>query len=136
MFKSQNANFFRTQQNNINNGTEATSELLREQARTSKIDAKNYRFGGPRFWMDLGRIWGGFGEAKILDVRTCFVIFSMQNLKCKLEGPKIEKKKRSTREVGHAFWRSVLPWGGRIYDGGRPALSLNFKPDLEIGILG
>ena len=29
---------------------------------------------------------GGFGEAKIIDFRTFFIICSMQNLECKLEG--------------------------------------------------
>ena len=43
--------------------------------------------------MDFGRVWGGFWEAKIFDFRTFFVIFSMQNLECNLEGQEIEKKK-------------------------------------------
>ena len=42
--------------------------------------------------IDFGRILGGFWEGKILDFRTFFVIFSMQNLACNLEGQKIEKK--------------------------------------------
>ena len=42
--------------------------------------------------MDFGWVLGGFGEAKIHDFRTFFVIFSMQNLDCNLEGQKIEKK--------------------------------------------
>ena len=42
--------------------------------------------------MDFGWVLGGFWEAKILDFRTFFFIFSMQSLKCNLEGQKIEKK--------------------------------------------
>ena len=36
--------------------------------------------------MDFGWVSGGFWEAKIDDFRTFFIIFSMQNLECKLEG--------------------------------------------------
>ena len=44
------------------------------------------------FWdFDFGRVLGGFWEAKILDFRTFFAVFSMQNFECNLEGQKIEK---------------------------------------------
>ena len=39
-----------------------------------------------------------FWEAQILDFRTCFIIFSMQNLECNLEGQKIEKKGHKTSD--------------------------------------
>ena len=42
--------------------------------------------------MDFGRVLGGVWEAKTLDFRTFFDVFSMQNLDCNLEGQKIEKK--------------------------------------------
>ena len=44
-----------------------------------------------RFWEDFGRVLGGFGEAKILDFRIFFDVFSKQNLEGILEGTKIEK---------------------------------------------
>ena len=64
--------------------------------------------------------WGtsflrGFGEAKILDVRHFFVIFSMQNFKCNLEGAKIEKK-TPTRAI---IPRSSLRFGGLCGPGGK-----------------
>ena len=37
-------------------------------------------------------ILDGFWETKILDFHTFFIIFSMQNLECNLEGQNIEKK--------------------------------------------
>ena len=49
--------------------------------------------------MDFGRVLGELGEANILDFRTFFVIFSMQNLECNLEGQKIEKKGQQEAEV-------------------------------------
>ena len=49
--------------------------------------------------MDFGTVLGGFWEAKILDFRTFFVIFSMQNLECNLEGQKTEKNVGKTRAV-------------------------------------
>ena len=38
-------------------------------------------FLGPRFWKGFGRVLGGFWEAKILDFRTFFDVFSMINFK-------------------------------------------------------
>ena len=49
------------------------------------------RIGG-RLLKFFGRILGEFGEVKILDFRCFFVIVSMQNFECNLEGQKIEKK--------------------------------------------
>ena len=39
--------------------------------------------------MDFGRVWGGFWEAKIINFRTFFDVFSKQNLKHVLEVQKI-----------------------------------------------
>ena len=50
------------------------------------------RLGTDNGAADFGRVWGGFWEAEILDFRTFFDIFSLQNLECNLEGQKIEKK--------------------------------------------
>ena len=62
--------------------------FLRYEPICQKIDEKSHVFRD----VDFGWIWGGFWEAKILDFRTFFVIFSMQILECKLEGQNIEKK--------------------------------------------
>ena len=35
-------------------------------------------FWGYPFWIDFGRVWGGFWEAKIIDFRTFFDVFSKQ----------------------------------------------------------
>ena len=51
-------------------------------------------FLGPRFWKGFGRVLGGFWEAKILDFRTFFAVFSMQNFECNLEGQKKRKKRK------------------------------------------
>ena len=71
MFKSQNANFFRTQQNTVNNGTEATSELLREQARTSKIDEKLVVFWDLDFGWISGGFWDGFSMVFRIVAKNC-----------------------------------------------------------------
>ena len=44
-------------------------------------------------------VLGGFGEAKNLDFRIFFVIFSKQNVEDVLNGEKIEKKSVSRRSV-------------------------------------
>ena len=49
---------------------------------------------------------GGVWEAKTIDFRTFFDVFSMQNLDCNLEGQKIEKKK-ATKSHFSASWRRV-----------------------------
>ena len=48
---------------------------------------------------DFGRVLGGFWEAKNLDFRTFFVIFSKQILDDVLEGQKIEKKTVKTKNT-------------------------------------
>ena len=57
---------------------------------------KNRRF--PKI-CEKTSILGPFWEAKIDDFRIFFVIFSMQNLECKLEGQKIEKNARKEAEA-------------------------------------
>ena len=44
-----------------------------------------------RFGRVLGKVLGGFWEAKILDFRSFFDIFSMRNFDCNSRGEKIEK---------------------------------------------
>ena len=63
--------------------------------------------------MDFGRVWGVFWEAKIFDFRIFFLIFSMQNLECNLEGQKIEKKmaKNNPDLNFEAALRYVRSWG-------------------------
>ena len=65
----------------------------------------------------------GVWEAKILDFRTFFIIFSMQNFDCNLEGQKIEKncqQERSSPILG-SILRYVRPWGEGFRKGGKPA---------------
>ena len=73
------------------------------------------------FVEDFGRILGPFWEGKIIDFRTFFAIFSMQNLECKLEGQKIEKKRQQERSSPfHPLGLAVRAGlGGRIKDGGK-----------------
>ena len=47
--------------------------------------------------MDFGRVLGGVWEAKILDFRTFFDVFSMSFFKRASEGEKIEKKCEKTK---------------------------------------
>ena len=55
----------------------------------------------------------GVWEAKILDFRTFFNVFSMQSLECNLVRQKIEKKvaKNIFGPNFGAASRSVRPWG-------------------------
>ena len=73
--------------------------------------------------MDFGRVLGGFWEAEILDFRTFFVIFSMQNFECNLEGQKIEKNGSKTifDLILGSLLRSVRAWGEGFRMGGKPA---------------
>ena len=57
---------------------------------------------------------GGFWEAKILDFRTFFVIFSMQNLECNSEGQKIKKK--ANKRGGYGI---LGRFGGQCGPGGK-----------------
>ena len=77
----------------------------------------------------------GFWEAKILDFRIFFVIFSMQILECKLEGQKIEKKGSKTiyDPLLGSLQRSVRPWGEGKRMGGRQLgrhLGMNPWPEI------
>ena len=69
------------------------SALLLQRLFETKIDEKshvcwNIDFGGvlEGFWEGFGKVLGRFWEAKILDFHIFFVIFSMSNLECNLEG--------------------------------------------------
>ena len=65
----------------------------------------------------------------MLDFRFFFVIFSMSNLECNLEGPKIEKNSSKTRDV-IIFWVDAAVCtglGGRIIGWGEACLSLKFQ---------
>ena len=75
---------------------------------------------------------GGFGEAQILDFRTFFVIFSMQNFECNLEGQKIEKK--GCKIFFPAILAVCATLGGRILGWGEGKFGQNFKPVLKIGL--
>ena len=70
--------------------------------------------------MDFGRVLGGFWEAKILDFRIFFAIFSMQIFECKLEGQKIEKKGFKIIWIWflRPIPRSVRAWGEGFRMGG------------------
>ena len=85
-----------------------------------------------RFWKDFGKVLEGFWEAKILDFRIFFVIFSMQILECKLEGQKIEKK--GFKIFLPAIFAVSAALGGRIIGWGEGKFGLNFKPGLKIGL--
>ena len=75
--------------------------------------------------IDFERILGGFGEGfgrpKSLMFAVFFVIFSMQNLECNLEGPKIEKNANKSDHplIIPSVWRSVRAWGEGKRMGGR-----------------
>ena len=77
----------RQAKNIVKTNKKSMSAPLHQSMFQAKIDEKLYVF-----WdIDFGWILGGFWEAKIIDFRTFFIIFSMQNLECNLEGQKIEK---------------------------------------------
>ena len=62
-------------------------KVPKKEKNQANIDEKSYVLGG----IDFGWILEGFWEAKILDFRNFFVIFSMQKLKCKKFGQKMKK---------------------------------------------
>ena len=84
------------------------------------------------FWMVLGRFCG----TRFLDFRIFFIIFSRQNLKCNLEGQKIEKSVQQEAGVVHLGPTSqyVRAWGEGFIGWGEACPSLNFKPYLKIGL--
>ena len=82
----------------------------------------------------LGGFWEGFWEAKIIDFRTFFAIFSMPNFDCNLEGQKIEKK--GAKKFFPAIFAVSAVLGGRIIGWKEGKLGLNFKPGLKIGLYG
>jgi len=73
-----------------------------------------------RFKRLFERVWGGVGEAKILDFRTFFDVFSTSFLKRVSEGEKIDQKCKKTklfrflaaglRCTGHA-WGEIIERG-------------------------
>ena len=74
--------------------------------------------------MDFGKVLGRFWEAKILDFRTFFDVFSKHFFKIFLEGQKI-KKKSPTREHTGDFGtglRNERPPGREEERGGRPRM--------------
>ena len=62
----------------------------------------------PRFWKDFGRVLGGVWEAKILDFRTFFDVFSISFFKRGSEGEKIDQKCEKTKLF--RFLASGLRW--------------------------
>ena len=71
------------------------------------------------FWEGFGR---GFGSQNPWFLHF-FIIFSMSNLECNLEGQKIEKKvaKNIFGPNFGAALRSVRAWGEGVRMGGKPA---------------
>ena len=61
-----------------------------------------------RFWKDFGRVLGGVWEAKILDFRTFFDVFSISFFKRGSEGEKIDQKCEKTKLF--RFLASGLRW--------------------------
>ena len=70
--------------------------------------------------MDFGRVLEGFREAKILDFRLFFDVFSHKNLECNLEGQKFEKncQQEASGNFLKNFLRSVRAWGEGFRMGG------------------
>ena len=73
--------------------------------------------------MDFEKVLEGFWEAKILDFRTFFYVFSYQNLECNLEGQKFEKncQQEAKVQVRYIVRRYVRAWGEGFRMGGKPA---------------
>ena len=82
--------------------------------------------------MGFGEVLGGFWEAKILDFRTFFVMFSMLNFECNLERQKIEKK--GSKNFFPAILAACAVLGGRIIGWGEGKFGQSFKPGLKIGL--
>ena len=64
--------------------------------------------------MDFGRVLGGFWEAKILDFRTFFDVFSMSFFERGSEGEKIgqdEPTRRRMNKFGGGFRHPWSSWG-------------------------
>ena len=60
----------------------------------------------------MGRVWGGFGEAKNLDFRTFFNVFSKSFLKCvsKRHKSAILEAKRAGPIFHVDFWEGSVEW--------------------------
>ena len=60
-------------------------------------------------------VLGGFGEAKILNFRMFFDVFSKPKLSCVSDGPKIAKKHaKSTADAQLMHFWGGVPVGGRL----------------------
>ena len=82
------------------------------------------------FWEGFGRVCARFREAEILDFRTFFVIFSMQNLECKLE--RLKTKKEGCNFFFPAILAVCAALGGRIIGWGEGKFGQSFKPGLKM----
>ena len=71
--------------------------------------------------MDFGRVLGRFWEAKILDFRTFFDVFSKHFFNNFFEGQKIEKKSPTEGEYTYfgTGLRNERPLGERKREGGQ-----------------
>ena len=71
--------------------------------------------------MDFGRVLGRFREAKILDFRTFFDVFSKHFFNNFFEGQKIEKKSPTEEHRTHfgTGLRNERPPGERRREGGK-----------------
>ena len=69
------------------------------QPKIIKNRSKIACFLGHRFRMDFGMVLGGLGQAKILDFRTFFEVFSMSFLKSVSEEQKISPRDSTRRRM-------------------------------------
>ena len=90
------------------------------------------------FWdIHLEALWGGFWEAKIIDFRTFFDVFSKQISNNILEDQKIEKKrpkKPSDTHLGSKA-RNDRPPGERKREGSRSLRTKSSRKELEDSII-
>ena len=111
----------RQAKNIVKTNRKSMSALLRQSLFRAKIDEKSHVFWDIDFGWILGGFWEGFGEAKILDFRTFFDVFSKHFFNIFLEGQKIEKKRPTEEHRTHfgTGLRNERPLGERKREGGQ-----------------
>ena len=80
----------------------------------------------------MGTVWGGVWEAKIVDFRTFFNVFSKLFLNNVLEGQKVDKNSLLGKVSGHfgSARRNARPAGERKREGSEASGGRRYRKEL------